>query len=45
MHFTSDVKEALNHKYSDMADEMIKEGKDIVSLCVGGNGILHLCIL
>ena len=35
MHFTSDVKEALNHKYSDMADEMIKEGKDIVSLCVG----------
>ena len=30
MHFTSDVKEALNHKYSDMADEMIKEGKDII---------------
>ena len=35
MHFTSDVKEALNHKYSDMANEMIKHGKDIVSLCVG----------
>ena len=35
MHFTSDVKEALNHKYSDMANEMIKQGKDIVSLCVG----------
>ena len=35
MHFTSDVKEALNHKYSDIADEMIKDGKDIVSLCVG----------
>lgn len=35
MHFTSDVKEALNHKYADMANEMIKEGKDIISLCVG----------
>ncbi len=35
MHFTSDVKEALNHKYSDMANEMIKQGKDVVSLCVG----------
>ncbi len=35
MHFTSDVKEALNHKYSDMANEMKKQGKDIVSLCVG----------
>ncbi len=35
MHFTSDVKEALNHKYSDMANELIKQGKDIVSLCVG----------
>lgn len=35
MHFTSDVKEALNHKYSDMATELVKEGKDIVSLCVG----------
>ena len=35
MHFTKDVKEALNHKYSDMANEMKKQGKNIVSLCVG----------
>ena len=35
MHFTKDVKEALNHKYSDMANEMKKQGKDVISLCVG----------
>ncbi|MDO4499784.1 MAG: aminotransferase class I/II-fold pyridoxal phosphate-dependent enzyme [Erysipelotrichaceae bacterium] len=35
MHFTEDVKEALNHKYSDMADEMKAQGRDIISLCVG----------
>ena len=35
MHFTRDVKEALNHKYSDMASEMKKRGEDVISLCVG----------
>jgi len=35
MIFTSDVKEALNHKYSDMAEEMKAKGMDVVSLCVG----------
>ena len=35
MHFTKDVKEALNHKYSDMANEMKKRGEDVISLCVG----------
>lgn len=35
MHFTSDVKVALNHKYADLAEELKKEGKDIISLCVG----------
>lgn len=35
MHFTGDVKEALNHKYSDMAEEMKAQGRDVISLCVG----------